>query len=283
MGRESGVNYGRCYDRIIERAWLRVDGPGEWHHVVPCCMGGKKLPVVRLTYKEHFVAHILLVKMYPRAYRLIWAANLMANRWGSGRNYAWLRAQLRQQMLGNTFGTGHKLSLTARKKISAFHTGNKWNLGKHLSKEAKAKISAVHKGRIFTLEHRDKLRRARLGKSPSNKGTPCSAEARAKISASLTGRVQSPETIEKRRRSLTGKRKGVPGHKQSPDARARIAQALRGRPKSEETRRKMSEAQRGNTHALGLIRGPMSAEHKLKMLLSREQNKQRRLTHVEAG
>jgi hypothetical protein len=58
--------YTSTYDRIIERARSRELNEGfERHHVLPKSMGGANdaSNIVRLTYREHFLCHELLVKM----------------------------------------------------------------------------------------------------------------------------------------------------------------------------------------------------------------------------
>lgn len=58
--------YTECYYRIINRAKSRkIDAYTENHHILPKSLGGsnKKDNLVKLTAKEHFVCHRLLVKM----------------------------------------------------------------------------------------------------------------------------------------------------------------------------------------------------------------------------
>ena len=266
------MNYGVIYDRIVERAWFRKLKQGEWHHVVPCCMGGKGMAVIQLTFKEHFVVHQLLVRMYPWGRRLIYAANLMASRAGSGREYAWIRKKVAEDMIGNKRGVGRVVSIKERERTSKFHKGNKWNYGRKLSEEARAKISKGNSGKKRTKEQCDLLRKRMLGVSPPNKGVPLSQEMKDRISRALMGHKHSVETKEKMRKAKLGRRLGVSGHKQTEETRRKISEKMSGVPKSEETKRKMSDAQRGNKHALGLIRGPMSDEHKRKMIESKRRN-----------
>ena len=64
--------YQRWYDDIIGRAAARkLDGYSERHHVLPRSLGGGDEPsnLVDLTYREHFLAHWLLVKVYDGAAR----------------------------------------------------------------------------------------------------------------------------------------------------------------------------------------------------------------------
>lgn len=93
------MNYLKAYERLIERARLRtLEGYGENHHILPRCMGGsdEKENIARLTGREHFVAHVLLVKIYPKEHKLIYAVNSMCRfnkkqERSKNRMYGWLR------------------------------------------------------------------------------------------------------------------------------------------------------------------------------------------------
>lgn len=69
---DSGMNYKRLYQAIIENARLKeADRSGiytEKHHIVPKSLGGNNSSsnLVRLTAREHFICHWLLLKMYPK-------------------------------------------------------------------------------------------------------------------------------------------------------------------------------------------------------------------------
>jgi hypothetical protein len=67
------VDYAAIYDSLIARARGRFrHGYMERHHIVPKCMGGsnRKENLVYLTATEHFIAHKLLVRIYPDVYGL---------------------------------------------------------------------------------------------------------------------------------------------------------------------------------------------------------------------
>jgi hypothetical protein len=68
------MNYNKIYFSIIENAKQRTiqNEYVEKHHIVPKCLGGdnSKLNLVSLTYREHFVCHWLLCKIYPEDYKL---------------------------------------------------------------------------------------------------------------------------------------------------------------------------------------------------------------------
>ena len=59
--------YTNWYNRIIRNAQSReLDTYYEIHHIVPKSLGGtnQKSNLVKLTAKEHYVCHLLLMKMY---------------------------------------------------------------------------------------------------------------------------------------------------------------------------------------------------------------------------
>jgi len=94
------MNYKKHYALLIERATSRVlDKYTEKHHIVPRCLGGsdKKENIAILTPEEHYVAHQLLVKMYPKEHKLVYAANMMTVHSSSNaerspnKRYKWLK------------------------------------------------------------------------------------------------------------------------------------------------------------------------------------------------
>lgn len=74
------MNYKKHYEVLINKAKSRqIEGYKEKHHIVPRCMGGSddKENIVELTAREHFVAHLLLVKIYNNNHRLVQAVAMM--------------------------------------------------------------------------------------------------------------------------------------------------------------------------------------------------------------
>ena len=65
------MNYITIYNNLIQRASNRLlDGYKERHHIIPRCLGGNntKENLVDLTPEEHYIAHLLLIKIYPEIY-----------------------------------------------------------------------------------------------------------------------------------------------------------------------------------------------------------------------
>lgn len=91
------MNYSQIYHNLITRGQTRQVIEGAYmenHHIVPRCMGGTddSSNLVRLTPEEHYLAHLLLMKIYPSNVRLVHAAFMMTV--GSCRNnklYGWLK------------------------------------------------------------------------------------------------------------------------------------------------------------------------------------------------
>lgn len=99
------MNYTKHYNNLIVRSKNRtLDGYKEKHHIIPKCMGGTDDPsnIAILTPEEHFVAHQLLVKMYPGNSKLIFAAHMMTvnsqlNK-RTNKEYGWLKQRRAEEM-----------------------------------------------------------------------------------------------------------------------------------------------------------------------------------------
>lgn len=66
------MNYNRIYNLIIERRLLNPLGRSEYtesHHIVPRSLGGSndKSNIVKLSAREHFICHLLLVKIHKHS------------------------------------------------------------------------------------------------------------------------------------------------------------------------------------------------------------------------
>lgn len=125
------MNYELHYRRLIERAQTRrAEGYTETHHVRPRCMGGtdNRENLVELTPEEHYVAHQLLIKIYPNNGKLIRAAQMMTPNRPSNKLYGWIRRRYaaviseHQKGAGNSqYGTQwiHSRELKQSRRIAA--------------------------------------------------------------------------------------------------------------------------------------------------------------------
>lgn len=88
------MDYQKIYNSLIDRARHRcLESYTENHHIVPRCMGGsdKQINLVSLTAEEHYLAHQLLVKIYPDNHMLAKAATMMIAQRPSNKLYGWVR------------------------------------------------------------------------------------------------------------------------------------------------------------------------------------------------
>lgn len=72
------MNYQLIYNQIIERGKTRIPKEDEYyekHHITPKCLGGgnEKENLIKLTAREHFLCHWLLIYIYPENYELGYA------------------------------------------------------------------------------------------------------------------------------------------------------------------------------------------------------------------
>ena len=94
------MNYQKIYNNIIQRGRTRIlEGYKEKHHIVPRCLDGTddESNLVSLTPEEHYLCHLLLVKINPNNIRLVRAAMFMvssnSNVQRNNKAYGWLKRQ----------------------------------------------------------------------------------------------------------------------------------------------------------------------------------------------
>jgi hypothetical protein len=96
------MNYKKVYDNICIRGKEKreLGQYCEKHHIIPRCMGGKDVEdnLTILTYREHFIAHLLLTKIYKEH---------------RGINYAFL-CMLRKQPTGERILTARMVDTIKR-------------------------------------------------------------------------------------------------------------------------------------------------------------------------
>lgn len=144
------MDYKKHYDHLINRAKSRqLDAYSEYHHIVPRCMGGSndQNNLVALTPEEHYVAHQLLVKMYPKNNALIKAASMMACGRPSNKLYGWLKRKFSKAMSESQIGENnnnygsfwiHNVSLRISKKVQRDHKiEDGWSRGRVINFDKK--------------------------------------------------------------------------------------------------------------------------------------------------
>ena len=170
------MDYGQIYSDLIQRGLDRTlpdDVYIERHHVWPTCMGGpdEASNLVKLTPEEHFLAHQLLVKMFPHNGKLVYACKAMSMS-NNGKRvnmkmYGWLKRKFSET--SSKTHKGKKESEETRRKKSEARKGRPPNnKGKKASEETRRKMSEAHKN--ISDETRSKMSDANKGRIPWNKG-----------------------------------------------------------------------------------------------------------------
>lgn len=73
------MNYLRIYNELVIKKYQNFNQHFEIHHIIPKCLGGsdEESNLVKLPLKAHFIAHLLLCKIYPNEPKLFYAFNMM--------------------------------------------------------------------------------------------------------------------------------------------------------------------------------------------------------------
>ena len=202
------MNYKKHYENlIISRKKLnRKKNDGiyyESHHVIPKSCGGSNEQdnLVLLTFKEHFIAHILLTKIYDgelkrKMYYALW-------RMSKG-------------------SKNHKRAISATQYQLCREAEQKAKIGHIVSDETKLKISKGNTGKVRTEEVKSRIRKKLIGTTHET-----SQETKNKISKGNTGKVRTKEVnYENSKRNL--------GKKQSEETKAKRSKKLLGKSRPKE-------------------------------------------------
>lgn len=224
----------RTYEQLMERARGRSLPRGSYfesHHIVPRSLGGsdERENIVKLTAREHYIAHWLLYRITPRPNKSKMAcawARMCTNVDGlivSSKEYE--RAKIARQKLMKE----RTVSPETRQQISNTLKGRSpANKGVPASPEQrrkngeKKKGNTYNRGRKHTEQSRANMSRAQVGHVPWNKGKKIGSR---------------PEINER-------KRKWMKGHFVSDETRTKLSVAntgkaspFKGIPRSEATKR----------------------------------------------
>ena len=149
------MNYQKIYQNLIDRSKNRIKNIDEYyesHHIIPRCLGGDNTQenLTDLTAREHFIAHLCLVRIYPGNHSLVRAAVMMTcgsskHQRSGNRIYEWLRKQHSVAMSISQTGNGN----------SQF--GSVWIFNKVQNKNKKIKVTELNeyldagweKGRVY--------------------------------------------------------------------------------------------------------------------------------------
>jgi len=217
------------YYSIIEKTKNRILNNDEYyekHHVIPKSLNGSDEDdnIVKLTAREHFICHLLLIKFTEKPYhfKMVYAANLMAS---ASRDYQdrYTPSSRIYSLIRKEWANAHSLNLTGRK----------------LSEEHKIKIGLASKGRKNSEETIEKRRINCIGKKRTQ-------EQKERMRQAQLNRKEKTEE-EKRLYSenMSKAKKGKPKGLMSEETKNKLSLALKGRlrgPLTEETKIKMRKS-----------------------------------------
>lgn len=212
------MDYKKVYNELIDNAKAQhIEGYYETHHIVPKAEGGSddNTNLVKLTARQHYIAHLLLAKIYDD-FKMYSAVTFMQT------------GRIKSRKFKFNSRLYEKMREEFAKKLSLYKKGKPtWNKGKKMSKEFCLKSSLAHKGIKLNQSSYDKmaasmsklvwitngrksrrikldesipagwhkgrdnkmkanLSKSTLGRQANNKGKKLSAETKAKISKSIT-------------------------------------------------------------------------------------------------
>jgi hypothetical protein len=200
------MNYLKIYIKLIRNSLNRKvpDSYVERHHVFPRSIFGDKNNkfVVKLTAREHYIAHALLEKIYIKRYgkshsntrKMISAFFMMNNTEGKGQK-RYINSKLYEQnkllYIESISGVNNKLygkkRIFTKEHLEKIRQNrprgenhvyfgksrpeeHKIKMRKKKHKDFGSRVSEGRKGIVFTDEHKLNLSLAHKGKTPGNKG-----------------------------------------------------------------------------------------------------------------
>jgi len=277
--------YSRWYDALIQKAQLRgtVEGYSEIHHIIPRSFGGSndKNNLVKLTAREHYIAHALLWKMkFSGIYgsKMAFAFNTFINRMNDNLvkdktpvkinshiyqafkiHYA---TMLSEKMTGegnHFYGKTHseetRKKIGEKSKLKEFKRGPEnpqWGKPKNVPPETRERITAAVKERW-----QDPIWRAQIiERRKEFYQTPEGIKQRQASSDRLLGVKRNPESVEKTARAKRGKKWE---EIYSPETIERMKEGLKNRVISEDGLERI----RASSREVG--KRPKSPEHRKKI------------------
>lgn len=155
------MDYLKIYDNLINDAKVnpKSDEYKESHHIIPKCLGGNDSPenLVRLTARQHYLAHWLLYKIYGTS-SLVHAWYSMS-RIGKGQGDRTVNSHLFE-----------RCKKQRRKHLSEKYSGDGNNFyGKTHSEKTKQYLSELHSGKVYKSDEQIKDWVESVAKKPKTK------------------------------------------------------------------------------------------------------------------
>ena len=228
------MDYEKTYNKLIAAARTQqIDGYYETHHIVPKSEGGSddKTNLVKLTARQHYIAHLLLAKIYDDVkmysalvYMRCGNKFVKRNFKFNSRLYEKMREEFANKVSNSRKGKHHynngKISVycvdcpdgfvpgrmpyseEALKRIKA---GAQTAKHKAASRANFQKAAAMKKGKTFSEEHKRKISEGLKGKNNGMYGKHLSEETKQKMSKALKGKPKSPTTRAKMKANCANK------------------------------------------------------------------------------
>lgn len=186
----------------------------EKHHILPKALGGTDLKsnIVKLTAREHFICHVLLVKMTQGddKRRMAFALSMMCK--------STLKHQRYLPRSSRWFESIREQSVLLRRGLKHKSHSSGWKQ----SDETKKKISLAHKGKVMTMHTRELLSKAHTGKTLSSEH-----KAAIKKTALATGYSHPKELIDQIAKANTGQKRSNETKQKLREFRAKQVIALK--------------------------------------------------------
>ena len=208
--------YTKTYFKIIQNAIKRIPEGSyyERHHIFPKSIGGNDNfdNIVKLTYREHFIAHWLLTKMCV-------SKNDKRKMLYAMRSMSWNKTEKRK-IFSWQYEISKKCAAESRRnKIVSMETREKLSIaGKRRfeKEEQRTKMSIAQTGKKLTQETKNKLSKTQTEKflDPTFKS----------MHKERTKKSMNTEEFKRKRSELTRKR-----YEENPELRKQISDSLKGR------------------------------------------------------
>lgn len=206
------LNHNAIYTSIIERARSRQPDDDEYyekHHIIPKCLGGTDddTNIVKLTAREHYLSHQLLIHMYPYNTKIILAAMMMCvdseyrGTRSDNRLYEWIRKKFSDDHPSKTDGGKEKI----RNGLEKYYSSLSWERKKEkiYNESREKRLCECGCGEAFIVSKKSSKRYLNIKHSRIGKVT--SENVRKKQSTSLKKYIHSlskDESLERMERSF---------------------------------------------------------------------------------
>jgi NUMOD3 motif len=240
------MDYHTHYWTLIGRAQIRkLDGYCERHHIVPKCMGGSNADsnIVELSPEEHYIAHQLLMKMFPSIVVLSKATAFMAQQCIGNKAHGWIRRRAAEAV--SISNSNREWTDASRLKVARPGESNPF-FGKTHSIATIDIIRAKRATQILPDRTTEQNRKLSMSKRKLNDEQIAEAACLYDSGISLRDLMisfdVSYQIMYRMLRPICAMRHGNIGRHQSESTKLAISAASSGRKHSIETRQKMSIA-----------------------------------------